>query len=92
VKIDQINVTPEGVIEIRLCYTEIENGREVTKFHRTSVEPGADPREQMAIVNKHLRAMNKAECSEDDISGLAAVAHDKHRPDVVAKFKTGKAR
>lgn len=58
--LDQIEITRDGTIQVRLALVLFEDGEEVSStWHRTSIPPGIDPRAQMAAVNGHLVRMKK---------------------------------
>lgn len=86
--LDQIEITRDGVVQIRLAKIIEEDGVELAKeYHRTSVEPGGDVDAQMAAVNAHLVAMKQAPLEASALGYLKPIANAAHTADKVRKFR-----
>lgn len=82
--IDQIEVTRTGEVRIRFGLVLIEDGVEIDcKWHRTAVEPGINPDDQIAAVNAHLKLMGKPTVDPDMLPILKTVVSAVHTPGVV---------
>lgn len=58
--IDRIEIEPQtGIIGVRMRKQVVDDAGNVlvNDYHRTSIEPGANPAEHMAAVNTHLETM-----------------------------------
>ncbi len=77
--LDQIELTRDGTIQVRLALQILEDGVELSStWHRTSIPPGADPGAQMAAVNAHLQQMNKATVTDFSLlTNIVPVVHTK---------------
>ena len=77
--LDQIEITRDGTIQVRLALLVLEDGEEISSaWHRTSIPPGADPIKQMAAVNVHLQQMNKAPVASFSLlTDIVPVVHTK---------------
>lgn len=75
--VDQIEITRDGTVQVRVGLLLVEDGKEIDcKWHRTAIPPGGDVEAQMAAVNAHLVAMEKeplAPAAIDRIKRYAAV-------------------
>ena len=84
--IDQIEITRDGTIQVRLALLVLEDGEEISSaWHRTSIPPGTDPASQMAAVNTHLQQMNKSPIT--DFSLLTNIAPVVHTKEVKAAYQ-----
>lgn len=85
--LDQIEVTRDGVLQIRLC-KQIVDGETVlaSEYHRTSVPPDGDCDAQFAAVNAHLVAMGCAAVSAEDWEQVSAIAAAAHTPKAKQKW------
>lgn len=69
--VDQIEITRHGTIQIRFGLLLVEDGVEIDcKWHRTCIQAGDDPSNQMAAVNAHLDAMGMAQVDASEIDKL----------------------
>ena len=77
--LDQIEITRDGTIQVRLALLVLEDGEEISSaWHRTSIHPGADPVAQMAAVNDHLKLINKAPVADFSLlKNIVSVVHTK---------------
>ncbi len=88
--LDQIEVTRDGTIQVRIALLILEDGVELSSaWHRTSIPPGADPGAQMATVNAHLQQMNKAHVT--DFSLLKNIVSVVHTKEVKAAYQKKQA-
>ena len=74
--LDQIEVTRNGTIQIRIALELVENGVVISnRWHRTTIEAGGDVDAQMAAVNAHITSepMNEQPVSVADIARIRAV-------------------
>jgi hypothetical protein len=86
--VDQIEITREGVIQVRMITQIVENGVVLaSKYHRTCVEPGVSVDDQMAVVNAHLIAMGKAPCAAPELSRVKVVADAVHTESTVEAYR-----
>jgi len=85
--VDQIEITRDGSIQIRIALLLVEDGVELdSKWHRTRVEPGASVEDQMAAVNQHLVSMGKAPVDTAALLPVKRVAALIQTPDVVQAY------
>ena len=69
--LSQIEVPVGGAIQVRLEKQVVEDGVVLAKeYHRTVIEPGTEPEDQMAAVNEHLKTMGCAPVSGEDIARI----------------------
>ena len=74
--VDQIEVTRNGTIQIRIALELTENGNVISsRWHRTAIEVGGDVDAQMAAVNAHITSepMNEQPVTTSDIARIKAV-------------------
>ena len=74
--VDQIEVTRNGTIQVRIALELVENGAVLNyKWHRTAIDAGGDVDAQMAAVNAHITSeqMNEQPVSPADIARIKAV-------------------
>lgn len=74
--VDQIEVTRNGTIQIRIALELVENGAVLnSRWHRTAIDPGGDVDAQMDTVNAHITSepMNEQPVSAVDIARIKAV-------------------
>lgn len=73
--LDQIEITSNGTMQVRLALLVENNGMVVaSKYHRTSIPPGGDIAGQMDHVNQHLAAMREMPVDAVSIARIAAFA------------------
>ena len=83
--LDQIEITRDGTIQVRLAILVLEDGEEISStWHRTSIPPGTDPVAQMAAVNAHLQQMKKG--NVQDTSLIEQVVAIVHTPEVKQRY------
>lgn len=94
--IDQIEVTRDGVVQVRMlkCFFDDGNiiGHPDPAYHRTIVEPGVSVDDQMAAVEMHLIGLgapldNQAGIERATLDSFVATAHT---PAVIAKHQAEK--
>ena len=92
--IDQIEITRNGIIQIRFAKQIVEDGREISlQWHRTSLEPGADLDGQLLAVNLHLQQMGEAACQDaEKLTLLHSVVQLTHTPEVLQRFTDQQAK
>ena len=89
--IDQIEITRDGTIQVRLALLVLEDGEEISSaWHRTSIPPGADLIEQMAAVNVHLQQMKKEAIK--DFAPVEKVVALVHTPEVNKRYAEKQAK
>lgn len=90
--IDQIEVTRDGHIQLRLGLLIIEDGVEVVcQWHRTSIEPGGDIDATIAAVNTDITTRDtlKAKAIEaEKVPLLKSICKVVHTPEVVKKYRS----
>lgn len=92
VKVDQVEIQASGVIGVRMRKSVMDGEVEITReWHRTVIEPGADPEAQLAAVNAHLAAMSPAWPPVADWSDVRGAVALKHTPEFVAAWKAAQA-
>ena len=83
--IDQIEITRNGTIQVRLAILVLEDGEEISSaWHRTSIPPGTNSADQMAAVNAHLQQMKKE--TVQDTSLIEQVVGLVHTPQVKQRY------
>jgi hypothetical protein len=86
--IDQIEITRNGTVQIRLGLLILEDGQEIdSKWHRTALPPGHDVTAQIAAVNAHLALMGKPAVSETDAARITSVCTQAWTPEVIAAYE-----
>ena len=95
--INQITMDRTGVVLVQFVKCVVEDGEVISQeYHRTSIEPGVDPDEQLAAVDAHLPAIKAAPVTDEPTvsvlkrADIKAVCQAAHTPAVVAKFKANK--
>lgn len=72
--IDQIELKPGALVQLRIGLTVVEGGRKVDSFgvrwHRTSFEPSTDVELQMAAVNEDLHAMGEPPIPSEEVQRI----------------------
>lgn len=86
--IDQIEVTREGHIQVRMR-KQIIDGEETFDlgFHRTIVECGGDVEKQMELVNQHLSGMGFAGIEANNVAEIRAHANVAFTPSRITAHK-----
>ena len=89
--LDQIEITRDGTIQVRLAILVLEDGEEISSaWHRMSIPPGTNPAEQIALVNTHLQQMKKEPLQNAVlIEQVAAVVHT---PEVKQRYEEKQAK
>lgn len=89
--LDQIEVRRDGTIGIRLALRVLKDGVEISSsWHRTSIMPGQDSEEQMAVVNTDITTrptLMAAPLEAADIAKIKSVADLIQTPELVAQFQ-----
>lgn len=86
--IDQIEITRNGTVQVRLGLLLVEDGTEIdSKWHRTAFPPGHDVAAQIAAVNEHLVQMGKTEVSVEDSARITTVCTQTWTPEVIAAYE-----
>lgn len=69
--VDQIEITRNGTLAVRLALLLVDDGKELaSKFHRTSIPLECPPMAQMLLVNEHLVQMGEAPLSAVDVQRI----------------------
>lgn len=84
--VDQIGFTDLGVINLRFIKRTVVDQKAYDEFHRSVIEPGADPLVQMAAVNADLVRMGYEAIDDDKVLMIASLAERVQTKDVIAKF------
>ena len=84
-----------GAVQVRIGLRTTLDGRVIeTLWHRTIVEPGTSPTDQIAFVNSHLAVLETGPWPPLEDAGMTLlnqVCETMHTPDVVAAFELAKA-
>ena len=83
--IDQIEVTSNGTIQVRMHKLSSDN--DLLGNHRTSIAPGGDIAAQIAIVNAHMATENYSAISAADVAKLTAICNAAWTPEVIAAYQ-----
>lgn len=62
-------------------------GHPEDRMHRTSIAPGVDAPEWMAMVDAHIQTMGFEELAKSDLREILEMAALKHTPEVVAAYE-----
>lgn len=87
--IDQIEVTRNGTIGIRLALQVLEDGEELSKtWHRVSIEPGMDVDDVLSLVDADITARptlkaKPIERTDGKLNVLKSIVSLVHTPDFV---------
>lgn len=87
--VDQIEVTRNGIIQIRVGLELLGNGVPIAppKWVRTSCAPGDNVEQQMASVNGYLSRINENTVSDADIAKIRAQANAAWTPEVISAYQ-----
>lgn len=86
-EIEMIEVARSGVLQVRIKIKVCNDGVPISfRNHRTVIEPGVDPREQIAMVNVHLVQMGSEIVTDAKCERLYAVAAAVHTPETIAEY------
>lgn len=86
--IDQIEITKDGHIQIRMRKQVVDEGSIFELgFHRTIIECGGNIDEQMILVNAHLNQMGFGSISEKEISEIKQHAQIAFTPGRIQAFQ-----
>ncbi len=89
--LDQIEITRDGTIQVRLAILVLEDEEEISSaWHRTSIPPGTKPADQMAAVNIHLQQMKKETIK--DFALVEKVVALVHTPEVNKRYTEKQAK
>ena len=80
--IDQIEVTKNGTIQIRMH--KLSSDGDMLGNHRTSIEPGGDIDAQIAAVNAHMGSEGFAPIPDADVARVKATAAATWTPENIA--------
>jgi hypothetical protein len=92
--VDQIEITRSGIVQIRfglLILDDATGAEEACNWHRTAIEPGANPQVLIDAVNAHLAQMGKAAIQSSCCEKIRAVIATVHTPALVKEFADRKA-
>lgn len=93
--VDQIEITRNGTVQIRLGLLLIEDGREIgCSWHRTAIQPGGDVDAQIAAVNADITTrptLRAQPINPDDIPRIKQFCDLAHTPEVVSAFRSRQA-
>ncbi len=85
--VDQIEITRDGTIQLRLGLLLVEDGVEIgCTYHRTAIPPGTDPAAQLAAVDAHLTKMGKATLDTSEAKRVTDIAPVVHTLEAVSKY------
>jgi hypothetical protein len=95
--LNQIEIRSTGEIGLQFGLVLLDDGAEIARdWHRTVIEPGINPRAQIAAVNAHFQAgIRKAGGSvikpnpidEADIARIVTIVSTIHTPEVVNNYR-----
>ena len=79
VVVDIIDVHPTGTLQIRFLkrLRDTVNGEVVEGWHRTTVDPGVNPAQQIAAVSAHLQSMGLPAIIEAEAAAIRAAQQAK---------------
>ena len=87
--IDQIEVTSNGTIQVRMH--KLSSDGDVIGNHRTSLPPATDINAQVAAVNAHMATENYSAISAADVVKLTAICNAAWTAEVVAAYQAAQA-
>jgi hypothetical protein len=94
--IDQIEVTRDGIVQIRFALLVVEDGKEIaSSWHRTSVAPGQDLDQALVNVDRDITTRSTLRAAPiDEHLGvglgkelLRIVVRNVHTPEMAQKYK-----
>jgi len=83
--IDQIEVTKNGTIQIRMH--KLSSDGDMLGNHRAAIAPGGNVDAQVAAVNAHMAAENFASIPDADVARVKAICNTVWTADVVAAYQ-----
>jgi len=87
-EVNQIEVTQNGTVQIRIKLSVLENGVELNSaWHRTAFYPGCDIDAQFSSVNANLASMQREPVSIADIDKVKAHCTLAWTPQVIAAYQ-----
>lgn len=90
VVLSQIEVTPNGTLQIRLDKQVVEDDAVLSReYHRTVLEPGIKVDDQVGAVNAHLFLMGWPPIDEATVERIRRIAKVEHTRDVVKAHRSG---
>lgn len=91
--IDQIEITRDGEVRLRLDKQLLRDGipMQEPRYHRCSLEPGADLDVVREAVDAHLVSMRESPVVPEDWERVREVVVQQHKPEVVSAW-IGKRR
>lgn len=72
-KLNQIEITTDNIIQLR--FDKISSDGDFLGYHRTSIEFGVSPDEQINIVNIHMAQDNYAPVSQEDVDKIKKIVN-----------------
>lgn len=88
-KIEQIEVTNNGTVQVRLH--KLSSDGDLIGNHRTSLPPATDITAQIAAVNAHMATENYSAISNADITKLTAICNAAWTAEVIEAYQEAKA-
>lgn len=90
--VNQIEIASNGVVQVRMSLAVIEGGTQLNNsWHRTSLPPGINVDEQMAIVNSHIAQMGYPPVSTAEIDNIKAHCALTWTPSVISAYAQAQA-
>ena len=87
--IDQIEVTSNGTVQVRMH--KLSSDGDLLGNHRTSLPPATDITAQIAAVNAHMATENYSAISASDVAKLTAICNAAWTAEVIAAYQAAQA-
>jgi hypothetical protein len=87
--IDQIEVTNNGVVQVRMH--KLSSDGDLLGNHRTALPPATDVNAQIAVVNAHMATENYSAIPDADVVKLTAICNAAWTAEVVAAYQAAQA-
>jgi len=87
--IDQIEVTNNGVVNVRMH--KLSSDGDLLGNHRTALPPATDVTAQIAVVNAHMATENYSAIPDADVVKLTAICNTVWTAEVIAAYQAAQA-
>jgi hypothetical protein len=88
--IDQIEVTSNGTVQVRMH--KFSSDGDLLGNHRTMLTPITDINAQVALVNAHMATENYSAISDSDVAKLTAICNATWTEAVIAAYEASQQR
>ena len=88
-KIEQIEVTSNGTIQVRMH--KLSSDGDLIGNHRTTLPPATDITAQISAVNAHMATENYSAISDADVVKLTTICNAAWTAEVVAAYQAAQA-